>query len=670
MIKTTKTNDYHQHINQNSINMSEVSTMLIDDKTLQGLKNECEQITGEEINLFQCIDDLVEREDEDDDNCTSTDQADYNDEEEEEERDLTNLTWLTELRNQAIGFVNMALDDETKKDNDHITVAIEQISIQPTPTPNRKLSENDMSTKSNSSISVQQNQRANLLQITQQKEDETRKTKISNEPKRPSPAERYDMFLNKIKRDLEIYEESAVNYQSDIIEKPPFNYSHIIGMAMLENGRRVTLQQICSWIERKFAFFRVRKKWNNSIRHNLSLHPCFRKIGRNKEDKGKGGYWELGVDPKKCDRKRIRNRKSSAQASKTQKKHLQNHYMKTTRRRQQNLSTAKKFNLKHENDGLKHFSTEQEFEELMLDEMDVQQNIDVTSTNSNNKNNNISTGTSYNKHEIMEVVTQNAKVDEGEVMIANYINNNEFNKICQLESIDICEINDQCSDQSCQQLQQQQQYKLGTIIISSARMGNDMPNILNINPRSLNSILSTNTGTKPLLPEQQCQNNMHYTEVDDEPQIDNVIISSYISNLSDGFPTCNNESNSNPSHNINSTNVPNSVTLDFSAFPAQTIQQPKQNVIVEHLAQPSLDFSAIEISSDCMTTSSTLNSTSTTTMCPIGSQNGDYTEGLVNENFRPYIDGIDEAFQYLRSIDNTRNEDILDNLLDISVSDY
>lgn len=63
-----------------------------------------------------------------------------------------------------------------------------------------------------------------------------------------------------------MYEESATNYQSDIIEKPPFNYSHIIGMAMLENGRRVTLQQICSWIERKFAFFRVRKKWNVSVK--------------------------------------------------------------------------------------------------------------------------------------------------------------------------------------------------------------------------------------------------------------------------------------------------------------------------------------------------------------------------------------------------------------------
>ncbi|XP_036334823.1 forkhead box protein I1 [Rhagoletis pomonella] len=49
----------------------------------------------------------------------------------------------------------------------------------------------------------------------------------------------------------------------------------------------------------------------NSIRHNLSLHQCFRKIDRKKFEKGKGGYWELGIDPRKSDRKRIRNRKGA-----------------------------------------------------------------------------------------------------------------------------------------------------------------------------------------------------------------------------------------------------------------------------------------------------------------------------------------------------------------------
>lgn len=44
------------------------------------------------------------------------------------------------------------------------------------------------------------------------------------------------------------------------------------------------------------------------------MHHCFR--NRKREEKGKGGYWELGVDLRKCDRKRIRNRKSTNSKSK------------------------------------------------------------------------------------------------------------------------------------------------------------------------------------------------------------------------------------------------------------------------------------------------------------------------------------------------------------------
>jgi len=73
----------------------------------------------------------------------------------------------------------------------------------------------------------------------------------------------YEFICILLYRDLTEYEKLASKYETDVTEKPPFNYSHIIGMAMLQNGR-ITLQQLCSWIEAKFAFFRVRKKWNVS----------------------------------------------------------------------------------------------------------------------------------------------------------------------------------------------------------------------------------------------------------------------------------------------------------------------------------------------------------------------------------------------------------------------
>ncbi|EDW83558.2 uncharacterized protein Dwil_GK13616 [Drosophila willistoni] len=249
----------------------------------------------------------------------------------DEERELTNLNWL--LRNQNLTWpktIETHIDDELAQNIDLTAVSISDKS-EHSPSPRRS-----PQLKSN-----QLNQICNARQNTPKKHapqsivntflTEPRKPLIRADPtplpaKRPSPAERYDIFIGKVKRDLVEYEKLATKYETDVTEKPPFNYSHIIGMAMLENGR-VTLQQICAWIESKFAFFRVRKKWNNSIRHNLSLHHCFR--NRKREEKGKGGYWELGVDPKKCDRKRIRNRKSahSKQNHKVEKKiHSPGHY--------------------------------------------------------------------------------------------------------------------------------------------------------------------------------------------------------------------------------------------------------------------------------------------------------------------------------------------------------
>lgn len=84
---------------------------------------------------------------------------------------------------------------------------------------------------------------------------------------------------------------------SDDGTKPPHSYAQLIGMAILRSPmRRLTLAQIYKWISDSYSFYNPNDAgWQNSIRHNLSLHKNFIKIERPKDDPGKGNYW--GIEP-------------------------------------------------------------------------------------------------------------------------------------------------------------------------------------------------------------------------------------------------------------------------------------------------------------------------------------------------------------------------------------
>ncbi|XP_049791616.1 forkhead box protein K1-like isoform X1 [Schistocerca nitens] len=71
--------------------------------------------------------------------------------------------------------------------------------------------------------------------------------------------------------------------------KPPFTYTELIEQALREKGE-LTVSGIYSWISERFSYYKANDdRWKNSVRHNLSINPHFRK--GSKAPHGVGHLW-------------------------------------------------------------------------------------------------------------------------------------------------------------------------------------------------------------------------------------------------------------------------------------------------------------------------------------------------------------------------------------------
>nr|CDS27683.1 forkhead box protein P4 [Hymenolepis microstoma] len=99
----------------------------------------------------------------------------------------------------------------------------------------------------------------------------------------PSPPQNPSVVHSSKREPQNLSDECSITqrqfYRTQFI-RPRFTYASLIRQAICESPNQcLSLSEIYAWLQREFLFFRQNEAtWKNAIRHNLSLHKCFRRV--------------------------------------------------------------------------------------------------------------------------------------------------------------------------------------------------------------------------------------------------------------------------------------------------------------------------------------------------------------------------------------------------------